>query len=547
MSEIFNSRNEENNNGIYKEFKGSHKIKFKTNEINQQLNNVIINQKIQDIFFQTDSSNDSTFDLFRKRKGNELTEYFKKEKSNALDFYKSKINDFNRNYNYNEMVKSILNTENGNNIYTQKIKYEINKIHNQSNDFKIEYLTVMLVGKSGVGKSTLINNLLKLPESKKARTGTGNFVTTNIESYQSNSVPFLKLVDTRGIELNVGFGAEDVKRQAVDYITQQYSTFNPNNFVQCIWYCITGTRFEKAEIDLLNSLRNTYGEQQIPIIIVYTQAVDKREINEMESYIRDKNIDAKFLKVLAEKKFLSNGRTLEPTGLDSLLKETLDKIRKALQGEMKVLMCRNISDKIVKKIKDDNLYIRNYIYEKSILDFISDYVTIKEDNNFYNYCVNIFGNNIKYFLNKKMSNGSIEIFNNSPIIQNNLDQYVSDYKQYTKNIIEPKLNGFAVKFLDDQVLIQKEQRMSIQLQNKKRLNDFKDIISKFLNDNFYYIAQLQFIINFIMIQLNNLSKSFENNLNQLTSKIIDNKELQDLIGQCYLKKFGEFEKKAFIN
>ena len=543
MSDISNNKNEINTKEIYNDFQDSHKI----NQINEKLNNSIKNQRIQDYFFQTGSSGDSTFDQFRNKERNELTEFFNNEKSDTLNFYESKINDFNSNtYNYNEIVKSILKTENGNNIYIQKIKYEINKIKNKSSKFQIKYLTVMLVGKSGVGKSTLINGLLKLSDKDKAETRAGNFVTTKIEAYQSKSVPFLRLVDTRGIELNVGFGAEEVKKETENYIKEQYKTFNPNNFVQCIWYCITGTRFEKAEIDLLNSLRNSYGEQQIPIIIVYTQAVDKNQILQMEKYIRDNNIDGKFLRVLAQKKILSNGKTLKENGLDILLKETLTKCRSALQGEMKVVMCKNISDKIVKKIKDDNSYIKKYIYEKSILDFISDYVSINKDKDFNNYCVNIFGNNIKYFLNEEMSKKSFETFNNSPIIQNNLDQYINDYREYAKNKIDPKLDEFAINFLDEQVKIQKEQKRSIQLQNKKRLNDLKEISNNFLNDNFYYLAQLKFIANFIMKQLEKLSKSFENNLNISTSKLINNKDLQDLIEKCYLVKFGEFEKKAFM-
>ena len=548
MRNIFNNKNEINRNEIYNNFKDFHKINYKNiNLINEKLNNSIKNQRIQDYFFQTGSSGDSTFDQFRNKERNELTEFFNNEKSDTLNFYESKINNFNSiTYNYNEIVKSILKTENGNNIYIQKIKYEINKIKNKSSEFQIKYLTVMLVGKSGVGKSTLINGLLKLSDKDKAETRAGNFVTTQIEAYQSKSVPFLRLVDTRGIELNVGFGAEEVKKETENYIKEQYKTFNPNNFVQCIWYCITGTRFEKAEIDLLNSLRNSYGEQQIPIIIVYTQAVDKNQILQMEKYIRDNNIDGKFLRVLAQKKILSNGRTLKENGLDILLKETLTKCRSALQGEMKVVMCKNISDKIVKKIKDDNSYIKKYIYEKSILDFISDYVSINKDKDFNNYCVNIFGNNIKYFLNEEMSKKSFETFNNSPIIQNSLDQYIIDYKEYAKNKIEPKLDEFAINFLDEQVKIQKEQKRSIQLQNKKRLNDLKEISNNFLNDNFYYLAQLKFIANFIMKQLDNLSKSFENNLNISTSKLINNKDLQDLIEKCYLVKFGEFEKKAFV-
>ena len=50
------------------------------------------------------------------------------------------------------------------------------KIEKNENSYKIEYLTVMLVGKSGVGKSTLINSVLKLNKNGRAKTGTGQFL-----------------------------------------------------------------------------------------------------------------------------------------------------------------------------------------------------------------------------------------------------------------------------------------------------------------------------------------------------------------------------------
>ena len=70
----------------------------------------------------------------------------------------------------------------------------------------------MLVGQSGVGKSTLIKNFLKLKGKKAAATGTGRYVTQNISYYMSKEIPYLRLIDTRGIELNVKYGAEAVKR-----------------------------------------------------------------------------------------------------------------------------------------------------------------------------------------------------------------------------------------------------------------------------------------------------------------------------------------------
>jgi hypothetical protein len=68
------------------------------------------------------------------------------------------------------------------------------------------------------------------------------------------------------------------------------------------WYCITGKRFEQAEIELLNALRATYKDNNIPIIIVYTQATDDEAIVSMKKYIKEQNIKGDFIQVLAKRK-----------------------------------------------------------------------------------------------------------------------------------------------------------------------------------------------------------------------------------------------------
>ena len=180
----------------------------------------------------------------------------------------------------------------------------------------------MILGKSGVGKSTLINQFWKLKGSKKAKTGEGKYQTIKTDAYQSEKVQFLRLVDTRGIELNQGFGAEEIKTEAEKFIKSQLKLGDMNNFVHCIWYCITGKRFEQAEIELLNALRATYKDNNIPIIIVYTQATDDEAIVSMKKYIKEQNIKGDFIQVLAKRKKI-NGNFVEPFNLEKLLKETI--------------------------------------------------------------------------------------------------------------------------------------------------------------------------------------------------------------------------------
>ena len=76
----------------------------------------------------------------------------------------------------------------------------------------------MVVGISGVGKSTLINKFL----NTNAPTGTGNFQTVSIEEYKNDKIPCLKLIDTRGIELNTKYGAEEIREDCSNYIKKKY-------------------------------------------------------------------------------------------------------------------------------------------------------------------------------------------------------------------------------------------------------------------------------------------------------------------------------------
>ena len=141
-----------------------------------------------------------------------------------------------------------------------------------------------------------------------------------------------------------------MKRDTEKYIKDQYSSNEPNNFVHCIWYCITGKRFEKAEIELLNYLRNSYGDSNIPVIIVYTQSWDEKAIIEMEKYIQKAKINASFIRVLARTtKLIQNISSLESFGLDELVNVTLEKCKKAMRGEMRTVMTKNITNNL--KIK----------------------------------------------------------------------------------------------------------------------------------------------------------------------------------------------------
>ena len=329
------------------DFRTRFPLNFDKNSLERSMNNFINNLLVQDFFYEVENREDNVYEELKKQEKKDLIQYFNTYKTSFTEKIKNKIDEIlNKSFNFDNYASTILNDEKAEQAYSNKIKREVAKLNRDQKKFEIKYLTVMLVGKSGVGKSTLINNLLKLPPSYRAQTGTGRFQTVLTYPYQSEAVPILRLVDTRGIELNIDYGADAVKADAEKFINKQIESNDPNTFVQCIWYCITGNRFEQVEIDLLNSLKNSYEDNKIPIIIVYTQATDNNTINEMQQYIKDKNIDANFIRVLAERKHLVNDQFLEAFGMDELIKETLEKCKKAMKGEMRSVMTNNITKNI---------------------------------------------------------------------------------------------------------------------------------------------------------------------------------------------------------
>ena len=217
------------------------------------------------------------------------------------------------------------------------------------------------MGKSGVGKTTLINKILGV----NAPTGEGSFITTQTTPYQSKSMPFLRLVDTRGIELSVNFGAAELQNEAMRFITEQIQTNNYNNFVHCIWYCITTKRFEKVEVDILNRIRSIYQGNKIPIIIVYTQSVDKKAITKMKQYILGQIQCNDFVEILAEDIIGFGNNVIKSFGIDKLISKTLIRCKEALNGDMRSVMTTQISKRIENDLINENYKIKNYIYENN--------------------------------------------------------------------------------------------------------------------------------------------------------------------------------------
>jgi tRNA U34 5-carboxymethylaminomethyl modifying GTPase MnmE/TrmE len=123
-------------------------------------------------------------------------------------------------------------------------------------------VNLLVAGKTGVGKSTLINAVF---QGNFASTGQGRPATRNTRKIKKKGVP-LYIFDTRGLELDRFLESLE---ELEDLICGLAQSEDPNEYIHCAWLCISqdGRRIEDAEIKLLNLLA-----KHIPVVAVITKS-----------------------------------------------------------------------------------------------------------------------------------------------------------------------------------------------------------------------------------------------------------------------------------
>ncbi|MDE6312023.1 MAG: 50S ribosome-binding GTPase [Lachnospiraceae bacterium] len=200
-------------------------------------------------------------------------------------------------------------------------------------------LNIIVVGKSGVGKSTLINSLFR---GNFAETGLGRPVTDEIRKIEKKDYP-MAIYDTPGFELSKGQQTK-VKDEIIELINKGFLSKDINDAIHCIWYCINvgGNRtFDETEIQWLKELTERNKTTQVPIIVVLTQSCPKKKAQEMKSLVEKENLDiVKVVPVLAQDMDFDEEYVAKAYGLDTLIdimSESLpDELQDTLQNLQKV-------------------------------------------------------------------------------------------------------------------------------------------------------------------------------------------------------------------
>ena len=133
---------------------------------------------------------------------------------------------------------------------------------------KLGRVNILVAGKSGVGKSTLVNAVFG---GNVAETGVGRPVTQHITWYEPPGIP-VRLCDSKGLELQQ---FESTLADLEHEITRANASGQVADRIHILWLCILepGARIEDGEKRLVALC----AQHSIPTLVVLTKAIGPRD------------------------------------------------------------------------------------------------------------------------------------------------------------------------------------------------------------------------------------------------------------------------------
>lgn len=185
---------------------------------------------------------------------------------------------------------------------------------------KMGHVNIALIGKTGVGKSTLLNAVFK---DDFAETGVGRPVTQHSKEYTKEG-SLVSILDTKGFELE---NYQTILQELKDTINER-KTGDPKTHIHVVWFCVRSydKRFEDAEMHFVEEL-----SKEVPVIIVMTQC--ERKNQEFYDKIKEVAPSARnVVRVLAQDIVEDGEIEKKAYGLDDLTEVTYQLIPEALQS-----------------------------------------------------------------------------------------------------------------------------------------------------------------------------------------------------------------------
>ena len=187
---------------------------------------------------------------------------------------------------------------------------------------------VLVVGNSGVGKSTLINAVLG---EKKAAADFGiKGTSSEITVYKGEEIDF-NLIDTVGFEPQKAFWELEPKaiKTVREWCKKAALDDDMENDINIIWFCVDGTAAKLFTKTIKDLLRATSVWKEVPIVAVITKSYSQPDRVKNIKMVQDafaaasKTVQPRaIMPVIAESFYLSDSVFAPPEGITELMELT---------------------------------------------------------------------------------------------------------------------------------------------------------------------------------------------------------------------------------
>ena len=282
---------------------------------------------------------------------------------------KNEINKYSPN-NLKSLFQILAENEKIKKKLIEDSKKETETILNKSYENSCHF-NILLLGKTGVGKSTLINGIFDFNEKEGAKTGVGKPITQKFDEFTSDKRKCLRIIDSKGIELG-DHNINTVFNSAKRLIEKKAFEGDPDKLIHCIWYCFKSDilRFEDIEKDTVSLLMNQYGDNDLPVIIVITQNYDDAATKTMIDLIKNEfkflNREMVIVPVVAKEQIIEkkkNKLVIQKEGIDDLIKISFEKSQKAIYPAIMKSIQEKICQTFVINTQNKKSKVKNELNE----------------------------------------------------------------------------------------------------------------------------------------------------------------------------------------